>query len=402
MNHGILVGSKTLECYDTTPTTSCLQPRLPSSSDLCWATPLGLAPCGDAFAVVCRDSSERSKNQMHPNIIDILWHSLAIFGIDGLLFDAAATLGCHVEPKSGKHRFPLTHSISFYVILNPNRSNRCKRLQAGVLHSLGWFWCFPWSSAGEMMDDLPENCHSLNLSDLSVWVWGLAVAFTLVGEFAHGVTMSYPALCLFRSRQTFRQLQSDQIILSIFAQDATSAHSTGRLQSFEVLPQDVLRLPEQKYLGATSLANLLAPKRLEGEPSTVYGDVSDPSYSLKSLQRTGRTVVFSQGKGSAVWSVCQIWLQNWQMHVILFDSSSGYVYGRPKLLVFDLHHKQDASALERSWHYAHKVNWRVALSLQVTQSCCFSCRFWTRQLLLWLSFFIHIAFSWSFLRYWYL
>ena len=26
------------------------------------------------------------------------------------------------------------------------------------------------------MDDLPENCHSLNLSDLSVWVWGLAVA----------------------------------------------------------------------------------------------------------------------------------------------------------------------------------------------------------------------------------
>ena len=27
------------------------------------------------------------------------------------------------------------------------------------------------------MDDLPENCHSLNLSDLSVWVWGLTVAF---------------------------------------------------------------------------------------------------------------------------------------------------------------------------------------------------------------------------------
>lgn len=132
---------------------------------------------------------------------------------------------------------------------------------------------------------------------------------------------SYPALCLFRSRQTFRQLQSDQIILLIFAQDATSAHSTGRLQSFEVLPQDVLRLQEQKYLGTTSLANLLAPKRLEGEPSTVYGDVSDPSYSLKSLQRTVsyRCFFSRQGKGSAVWSVCQIWLQNWQMHVIYYS-----------------------------------------------------------------------------------
>ena len=35
--------------------------------------------------------------------------------------------------------------------------------------------------------------------------------------------------------------------------------------------------------------------------------------------------------------------------------------------IFDLHHAQDASALERSWHYAHEVTRRVALSLQVSQ-----------------------------------
>ena len=45
------------------------------------------------------------------------------------------------------------------------------------------------------MDDLPENCQSLNLS---VWVWGLAVAFNLVRvEFAHGVTQHFACFVSF-------------------------------------------------------------------------------------------------------------------------------------------------------------------------------------------------------------
>lgn len=54
------------------------------------------------------------------------------------------------------------------------------------------------------MDDLPENCHSLNLS---VWVWGLAVTFTLVGEFAHGVTQRFVCFDLGRPSVNFNLIR---------------------------------------------------------------------------------------------------------------------------------------------------------------------------------------------------
>ena len=61
---------------------------------------------------------------MYPNSIGILSEFLALIG---LLLEAAATLGCHVEPKSGEHCFPRTHSISFQSQTDQADASNCKQ-----------------------------------------------------------------------------------------------------------------------------------------------------------------------------------------------------------------------------------------------------------------------------------